>query len=352
MDYPLTLYYNTEISNVQTLDLCHGDNDYRKVYIVNDGNKKLVVKHLSNAFSDRRRIEGWFRLMDEYRKCGLYCPSIVPNRKGELLHKHTVDDKVFYVYAEEFAIYRTAEDIGGDQCRDESGKWRHSPDVLRSLGTIASKRFDFLDFPSVYCLLESFDSVDTTDEETECALRFVDYIKEHLPQHLSRAERLLRIFYKNQEECKKVYNSLPESCFQADLNSSNILLDDELKFVGLIDFNLCGKEKILNYAIREALWATYQKCLVNENNNYIFYFDKALDDIRMETFLQNIKYIQDTYTFSADEKKAFPILLRYINTFWWYSLADLEFFSNDDEKVEKILDWFEYQMTRDDIRLP
>lgn len=345
MEYPLTLYYDVEVKDVEVKDSSHGDDDFRKAYIVNDGKTKIVIKYFSNSFSTETRIMGWFRLMDEYRKFGLYCPAIILNRHGELLHKHTVDGRDYYVYAEEFSPFQTAEQLDVE-------KRQYMPDVLRSLGTIASKRLDFLDFPSAYCLLEPFAGVDTTDEETECALLFVDYIKKNLPQFLPRAEKLLNVFYQNQEECKKVYDALPTSCFQADLNSSNILLDDNLKFVGLFDFNLCGKEKNLNYAMREALWATYQSCLVDKDNNYIFYFDKKLDDLRMKCFLENMSYIQQTYTFNDEEKKAFPILLRYINTFWWYSLSDLEFFSQDTGKVERILDWFEFQMTRDDIMLP
>lgn len=344
MEFPLTLYYDTEVTNVEIKDSSHGDIDFRKVYIVNDGKSKIVIKYFSNSFSNQNRITGWFRLMDEYRKIGLYCPAIIPNRHGELLYRHTIDDRDYYVYAEEFSPFQTAAQLDVE-------KWQYMPAVLRSLGIIASKQLDILDFPSAYCLLEPFAGVDTTDEETECALLFVDYIKKNLPKYLPRAEKLLDLFYKNQEECRKVYASLPTSCFQADLNSSNILLDDNLNFVGLFDFNLCGKEKVLNYAMREALWATYQSCLVDKDNNYIFYFDKKLDDIRMQTFLENMSYIQETYTFSDEEKKAFPILLRYINTFWWYSLSELEAFSNDDSKVEKMLDWFELQMTRNDILL-
>lgn len=344
MEYPLTLYFDTEVADVEVKDSSHGDRDFRKAYVVNNGTCKIVIKHFSNSFSDQKRIMGWFRLMDEYRKIGLYCPSVIPNRYGELLHTHTVDGRDYYIYAEEFAPFQTAEQFGIE-------KRQYMPDVLRALGTIASKRLDFLDFPSAYCLLEPFSDEDTTDEETECALLFIDYIKKNLPQHLRRAEKLLDLFYKNQEECRKVYAALPTSCFQSDLNSSNILLDDNLKFVGLFDFNLCGKEKILNYAMREALWATYQSCLVDQDNNYIFYFDKKLDDIRMKSFLENMSYIQETYMFSDVERKAFPVLLRYINTFWWYSLSDLEFFSKDDHKVEKILDWFEFQMTRDDLMI-
>ena len=72
MEYPISLYYDTEVSDVKTLDLCRGDDDYRKVHIVDDGHRKLVIKYLSNTFSDRRRIEGWFALMNEYRKIGLF----------------------------------------------------------------------------------------------------------------------------------------------------------------------------------------------------------------------------------------------------------------------------------------
>ena len=344
MEFPLSLYYDTEVTDVEIKDSSHGDNDFRKAYIVNDGVSKIVIKYFSNSFSDQKRIMGWFCLMDEYRKMGLYCPAIIPNRYGELLYKHTVDDRDYYIYAEEFSAYQTADQLDVE-------KRQYMPDVLRCLGTIASKRLDFLDFPSVYCLLEPFAGVDATDEETECALLFVDYIKKNLPQHLPRAEKLLDLFYKDQEDCRKIYGALPTSCFQADLNSSNILLDENHKFVGLFDFNLCGKEKILNYAMREALWATYQSCLVDKDNNYIFYFDKQLDDLRMRAFLENMSYIQETYTFSEEEKSAFPVLLRYINTFWWYSLSDLEAFGSDDGKVEKMLDWFELQMTRDDIKL-
>ncbi len=33
MEFPLSLYYDTEVLHVKTLDLCRGDDDYRKVYI-------------------------------------------------------------------------------------------------------------------------------------------------------------------------------------------------------------------------------------------------------------------------------------------------------------------------------
>ena len=352
MEYPISLYYDTEVSDVKTLDLCRGDDDYRKVYIVDDGNRKLVIKYLSNTFSDKRRIEGWFKLMDEYRKIGLYCPAIAPNRNGELLHCDTVDGRDFYTYAEEYSAYETAEHIGKEKYKDAQGHDCFTPDVMRSLGKIAAAKLDILDWGSAYCLLEPFCAPDTTDEATECAVAFVNYIRDNIPVFLPRAEALLEMFYKQQEELKIVYSELPTSCFQADLNDSNILLDADNNFVGLIDFNLCGKEPILNYAVREALWGISDNRLFGENDSRLYFYDSDLDELRIKLFLENIGYIQEYYEFSKFEKDVFPILFRYMNSFWWFHLDEIKLIKEDERKITKLFDWLEYQMIRDDIRLP
>ena len=44
MDYPISLYYDKNVDVIKTLNLCRGDDDYRKVYIVNDGDRKNCYK--------------------------------------------------------------------------------------------------------------------------------------------------------------------------------------------------------------------------------------------------------------------------------------------------------------------
>lgn len=352
MEYPISLYYDTEVVDIKTLDLCRGDDDYRKVHIVDDGHRKLVIKHLSNTFSNRHRIEGWFALMNEYRKIGLYCPTVLPNLNGELLHCDTKDGRDYYTYAEEYSIYETAEHIEKDKYKDAQGHDCFTPDVMRSLGKIASAKLDMLDWASAYCLLEPFCAPDTTDEATECAVAFVNYVRNNIPAYLSRAETLLSLFYKRQDDLKKVYYSLPTSCFQADLNDSNILLDSDNNFVGLIDFNLCGKEPILNYAVREALWGISDTRLIGEKGSRLYFYDEELDNLRMNLFLENIGYIQETYSFSSSEKTAFPILFRYVNSFWWFHLDEIKLIKEDENRINQLFDWLERQMTREDILLP
>lgn len=352
MEYPISLYYDTEVSDVKTLDLCRGDDDFRKIYIADDGHRKLVIKYLSNTFSDKHRIEGWFRLMDEYRKTGLYCPAVVPNRSGELLHCDTADGRDYYTYAEEYSVYETAEHIGEEKYKDAQWHVCFMPDIMRSLGKIASAGLDILDWPSACCLLEPFCAPDTTDETTECAETFVKYTRENLSEHSARAEALLKMFYERQEELRAVYHLLPTSCFQADLNDSNILLDDNNNFVGLIDFNMCGKEPILNYTVREALWGVSDKRLFGENGSRLYFYDKESDNLRIKLFLENIGYIQENYRFSEFEKSVFPNLYRYMNSFCWISINEITLIKDNENKVTQLFDWIEYQKTRNDILLP
>lgn len=352
MDTPLDLYFTAAPADVKTLELSRGDDDFRQTFIADDGQRKLVIKHLSNTFSDRRRIMGWFRLMEEYRQLGLYCPAVVPNLNGELLHCEERDGRDYYTYAEEYAAYETAEHIDKDKWTDENGHIRYVPDALRALGKVAAAHLNTVDWPSAYCLLEPFCAPDTVDEQTEAAEAFVSDIRRELPAHLPRAEALLALFYQRTEEVRAVYADLPTSCFQADLNDSNILLDDRQHFAGLIDFNLCGREPVLNYAIREALWNVSDKRLIGPNHSRLYLYDPALDDLHDRLFMKNMGYIQEAYAFSAQERAAFPVLFRYINSFWWFHKNELAQIKADDAKITQLLDWLEHQLTRDDLRLP
>lgn len=50
-------------------------------------------------------------------------------------------------------------------------------------------------------------------------------------------------------------------------------------------------------------------------------------------------------------REVFPVLLRYIGSFWWEQVHAIRQFSDDREKVTRLLDWIEFQLVRDDIRL-
>lgn len=352
MDYPISLYFEAEPKDIKVLDLCRGEDDFRKVYIADDGKRKIVIKHMSNTFSDEKRIIGWFKLMEVYRSLGVYIPDIVTNLSGELIDSAVVEGRHYYTYAEEYSKYETVENIGEEKCKDGQGRYTYVPDLMRLIGRIGSLHLDLFDWPSAYCIIVPFCEPDTTDEGTECALEFVKYVKENLPKYTEKAEKLLSLFYKNQQKVAVFYDKLPTSCFQADLNETNILLDENKRFAGLIDFNICGKDSVLNYAVREALWAVDDGCLYGKNDERFYIYDRELDKIRISAFLRNISFVQEEYRFCDAEREAFADVFRYINGFWWFHIDELKRVRDDENKVECLLDYLEEQMTRDDIRLP
>ncbi len=352
MDYPLSLYFKSEPTDVKVLDLCRGEDDFRKIYITSDGERKIVVKHMSNTFSDERRIGGWFRLMEVYRSLGVYVPEILQNISGGFIDSTEIDGRKYYTYAEEYSRYETIEHIGAEKIKDGQGRSTTTPHLMRLIGRVGSMHLDILDWPSAYCVLVPFCEPDTTDESTECAEDFVKYVRENLPSYTERAEELLALFYKNQHTLSSFYDKLPTSCFQADLNDTNVLLDDDGNFAGLIDFNLCGREAVLNYAVREALWAVDDACLYGKDDERLYVYDEELDKIRIASFLRNLSFIQEEYRFSDVERDAFADMFRYINGFWWFHINELKRVRDDDSKVERLLDYLERQMTRDDVRLP
>ena len=113
-----------------------------------------------------------------------------------------------------------------------------------------------------------------------------------------------------------------------------------------------GKEPILNYAVREALLGISDKRLFGEKDSRLYFYDSDLDELRIKLFLENIGYIQENYEFSEFEKDVFPILFRYMNSFWWFHLDEIKLIKEDERKITQLFDWLEYQMIRDDICLP
>ena len=351
MDFPVNLYYEHKPENIQVLDLCRGDDDFRKIYLTTNDQRKIAIKHTSNSFTDREHIEGWFRLAEAYRNIGIYCPSPVCNLKGETVNCYINDGKIYYVYAEEFAKFPTAESIGEDKFKSVEGRPIFLREMMKSLGRVAEAKLDVVSFHSGYCLLEPYAPPDTTDETTECTMLFVEFIRDYLPDFQKDADEIWDRFLQIKDTLRKSYHTLPTSCFQADLNQSNILLDEKYDFAGLIDFNLSGKEPSLNYLTREALWWADDDAMY-DNGNALWYYDEKIDARRMNHFRKNMEAIGEEYRYSPCEREIFPVLFQYINSIWWGDIRELKCIKNDPNLIRKLLQYIKIQLMRTDISLP
>ena len=161
----------------------------------------------------------------------------------------------------------------------------------------------------------------------EVALDWKKYADTLPSEFCEQVNRIWQRWTDNRNELEKIYHKLPTSVFQADLNSSNILLDESENLVGIIDFNLCGKDVLLNYLFREVYW----------------YSDSEKE---LQYILSTLAQIRKYYSFSDIEKQAAPLLYRCIKPLWHTAVDRLKDAGNDTQAVKQCLDATEYMQTR------
>lgn len=326
---------NTEIKNTS-----HGDNDFREALFVDLGNEKIVVKLASNGFTDEKHLALWERIAKEYRDLGYYCPQFIRALDGTfptIMYK----DRNCIAWGEEFSKYRSAEELISDKFADtklvKDGWYTFLEDAMIMDAEVASCHFDYTDLPSAYCMFELFDPDDERDETTEDAKKWLAIAKTLPEKYSDRVERIWNNWLEARRELEKIYHQLPTSVFQADINETNVLLDEDGRFKGVYDFNIGGREVYINYIVRQAPYVSTAE--THER------WGEA------DTFLNRVLHALDiakkVYSFSDLEKKAAPLLYKCIRPLWWYASDELKEAGADDTKIQKHLDAIEYEQTRD-----
>lgn len=314
-------FFDGQPASAACIDSSRGDADFRNTWILTSADGvKHVLKIVSNDFTFSDKIRMWQRTVEEYRRLGYYCPQIFTDRNGEF-PTVSYKDRACVVYAEEFSKYPSLEDQTACMEKGLDDVFnRYLDDLWSMTAKIAAKRFDYTEYPSGYCLFETFCPSDKTDEVLENALEWKK-LADALPERFSeQAQRIWRRWCENREQLKPVYSELPTSVFQADLNSTNILIDEDGTFRGVFDFNLCGRDVFLNYLMRET---------------------------DSDTVFRALKIAARYYTFSEAEKEAALPLYRCLTTLWWSNVKALKDAGNDENAIAQCLDRTERRLVED-----
>ena len=308
-----------------TVETGKSETDYRcAVTVTAEDGEKLVIKLSDNDFTSPERIRVWQRLSREYNCLGCYSPAIYADKEGCFPYV-SYKGRRCIAYAEEFARYRIL------QSRDEEDG-RETEDIFRAkwelTAKVAAKGFDFCPFPSGYCLFERFCPSDLTDEVTEQAEEWKAQA-DRLPERFKeQTERIRGLWLQNRAELEKVYHRLPASVFQADLNPTNLLVDDSGSFAGLFDYNLSGREVFLNYLFRE--------CFCRD-------FEQEIEQIR-----KVIGIASRHYEFSREERDCALMLYRCLKPIRkGFEIEELLQQGAEEEKIARHLDLCERYMTED-----
>lgn len=313
----VSLFSTEEIKGLYTKNSRNNEDDFREVIFVEftSGNK-IVIKLASNGFTSIDRIRMWQKCIDMYIKEGYYCPKIYDALDGTF---PTVDYKghLCIVYAEEYSIYESAE--------KKTLKKPYRDSLYRMTAKIAKHEYDYTTMPSGYCLFDLFPG-DQFDEVSENAYEFKKYC-ESLPERFKeQTSRMFDRWLTTYNELNKIYFKLPFSVFQADFNDTNVLLNKDGDFVGIMDFNLAGKDEFLNYLFREIIDGS---------------FEEELNEI-----LKALRIASSEYTFSDDEITAAQYIYRCVKPLWYTRVDDLKKAKDNSEAIEACLNEMEYAQTR------
>lgn len=320
------LFFDNKPASFESIDSSRNENDFREVVIVTfDNGEKAVIKLADNDFTFSEKIFMWQKTVEEYIALGYYCPKILASRAGDF---PTVSYKgrSCVAYAEEFAPYKIVDDCYADDKEFVSARDYNADEAWIMTAKIAAKYLSYTDYPSGYCLFETFCPSDKTDEVFEQALEWKSYAETLPDEFQPQINRIWKLWTDNRNALEPLYKQLPTSIFQADLNSTNVLIDDNGNFVGVFDFNLCGKDVFLNYMFRET----------NSDNH-----QKELDAI-----LNRCKLVSKHYKFSDNEIKAAPMIYRCVKPL--YNYADkLKRLKDNKDELTKFLDETELFLKKD-----
>ena len=227
------------VLSFRTVDSSRGEDDLRHTALVEyqDGTR-LAVKASHNSFTTPERVAGWADLARTYRASGVYCPLYVPALSGKLCFDWESDGTTFLICAEEYKQFLSADEFTPPVPEED-----YREPMLETIGRIAAHPARPVPWMSAYCLYDRFCEEDETDETHANALALFSLLLEAMPEREAEINRFRADYLRLRDSFEPEYRALPTAVFQADLNSSNILLDENRVFRGLIDFNLSGSER-------------------------------------------------------------------------------------------------------------
>ena len=231
----LSMYGIRDVHQIKLIDSTHDVSDIRLNYIID---KKWVLRFCGAGAMTEARLGDFHRLIDRYNALGILCPQFLKNGEGRFLHSWNK----LQCYLSEYLDYSIAWD---EKIADKD---RLICEVQASLARFAQayRNVDLSDTMGMYSLFElaPYDIPNGIDEKEDNFNQLIALLRSINEDAL--ADALTARHLDVRARLKAIYKDLPRCVFQGDENFSNVLIDEEQHFVGLIDFNLAGTEVIVN----------------------------------------------------------------------------------------------------------
>lgn len=232
----LNLFGISSYFSFREIDSSHEEADLRWNYIID---KKYVLRVNSCSVMTEDRLREINALAGRYIEAGIQCPKYIASGSGAFV----VRRGAMYCYLSEYLDYELASE------RELCDKDKLDEEIRDFTAAFAQRyrNIGLSEIMSMYSLFElcPYDREAGIDEKQENLCELVKSLEElgctKLGGKLSDRNESVR------KELKSFYKQLPRCVFQGDENFTNVLVDRDGHFAGLIDFNMSGTDVIVNY---------------------------------------------------------------------------------------------------------
>lgn len=292
----------------ELIDTSHNDDDRRYNYKINN---QYFLKINNTKAVNEEFLSDIEKLVNRYRSIGVYCPVLYRTKNGELSFGIEKDEIKYSCYVEELApypLYKNQDNIDYD----------FKKNVLEHLGKLAHNYTNkhLTKTKSMWTLIE-LGPYDKIDEKQENMDLLIKCLMDNGYTEIS--EKLLNLNNKSRDRIKASLSKLPRCVYQGDLNGSNILVDEDNKFKGIIDFNMFGTDVNINCFLNESMYFLEEQDFENLSAEDIFIKMKNIQNSLLSSITAN-------YTLNineievVDEYKRIIFASFYPNVLLWIDL--------------------------------
>lgn len=266
----------------ECIDTSHGEKDKRYVYLINDNEYVLKVTNVpfKEAF-----FKGIADLVDRYIKIGVYAPNLIKADFG-YVYKYKKEE-TYNAYMEEYAKYPLYSKEGDID-------YEFKKEILRHVGRLAAyySNMDLVNHYSMWSVVQLGAMDENIDEKQENMNQLVSCLRKH--EYTTIADKLEKTNSKYRKIIKDNFDLLPKCVYQGDLNPSNILVDENGNFKGIIDFNLYGTEVNINCFTCESMYYLRENDINTLSANELFekmnhVWQELMDVILSEYTMNNLE---------------------------------------------------------------
>ena len=310
-----------DVSDV--IDTSHGENDLRYHFIIN---QRYVLKMNSADSVSETFLQGINRLVERYRSIGVWCPKILESQNGRFIWKQDYCKKQFNCYIEEYAPYKIVE--------DSVEFYAFKEEMLEHVGKLAAKYtdVDLAEHRSMWSIIDLSPYDNETDEKQENLNMLIEVLRKH--GYTKEAEKLIAINEISRSHIQENFELLPRCVYQGDLNPSNLLMDEEKHFTGMIDFNMYGTEVNINCFLNECMYYL-------DENDFEELSAKEIYEKMNQMQEKLLKVILKHYALNETEKKVLKDYKRIINISFYPNVMLLMNLIENGKSVDKVTEFIQ-----------